>query len=432
MIKIRHVFATALTLVGLWFLRPPAEEQARTDTAAGARHDRKYHIRVAPGVYLPGRRLNPGDPELKQLRVVADAFEKLHPDTRIEFLDAPLGQREWLVTQLAAAQAPEVVNVNVEDVLQDVKKGWYLPLDEYLEQPNPYVEPGEPGSRQWWDMFKYQAITRGKAAPDGYSYCITLDMIETGLFYNKDIFRKAGVQPPRDWADFLRIQQRIKEAGYTPMLADVGSLADWGVDLTFDQLYREIRPTLDLRSDPKRDAYLSAYLDWDELSFLHQKGFFTRDDPRWREVFRIIKDWRRYMPKDIASTNSQREFVQGKAGMYWSSSFTVQRLVRDPERTFDWGVFYLPPITRETSRFAIGVPQCVIGGAATQLEVTNSGYNDTGDPKTSEKLKRTIAFLQFLCVPENCDAVVNEIMALVPNIKGVDPHPELMPFHEFL
>jgi hypothetical protein len=47
-------------------------------------------------------------------------------------------------------------------------------------------------------------------------------------------------------------------------------------------------------------------------------------------------------------------------------------------------------------------------------------------------LKRTIAFLQFLTTPENCRTVVNEQVALLPNVKGVDPHKPLQPFDDFL
>jgi hypothetical protein len=75
---------------------------------------------------------------------------------------------------------------------------------------------------------------------------------------------------------------------------------------------------------------------------------------------------------------------------------------------------------------------CVIGGAATQLSVTNSAFNDTKDPATSEKLKRVIGFLQFLTVPRNADMVVNEVLALLPNIVGVEPRRELQPFAEIL
>jgi hypothetical protein len=40
--------------------------------------------------------------------------------------------------------------------------------------------------------------------------------------------------------------------------------------------------------------------------------------------------------------------------------------------------------------------------------------------------------LQFLTVPENCKQVVNEQVALLPNIKGVEPHDVLKPFDDFL
>ena len=34
-----------------------------------------------------------------------------------------------------------------------------------------------PGYDQWWDMFKYQAISRGKAAPDNLNYCLSFYMV---------------------------------------------------------------------------------------------------------------------------------------------------------------------------------------------------------------------------------------------------------------
>jgi ABC-type glycerol-3-phosphate transport system substrate-binding protein len=419
--------------IAVWALRPPSEsvQSERAGAEAGASRatgHRPYVIRLVPDFYMPGRRMNPGDPPLKGFREVADEFEKIHPDTRVEIIDVPVGQREWLVTQLTAGQAPEILNVNVENVWQDVQKGWYIPLDKYLEAPNPYVKPGEPGSRQWWDLFKYQDISRSKAAPDGKMYCITLDMIETGIIYNKKIFAKLGLQPPKDWEDFMRIHEVIQKSGYVPMLVDVGSLADWGVDLTFDQLYRDIRPTLDLKKDPKRDVFYKGYLDWDELAFLNRKGFFTEQDPRWREIFRILKAWRKYMPKDLGATDFGREFIQGKGAMYWTSSLFVQKLIRDPRRDFDWGMFYLPPITTSTSKYGGGYPQCIIGEAATQFVVSNAAISDTGNPETSTKLKRCVEFLQFSTIPRNCDRVVNEMIALMPNVVNVPTKKELDPF----
>ena len=380
---------------------------------------------------MPGRRpMDLGKP-IQGLAKVAAEFEKLYPDTRIEFTEAPVGQREYLVTQLAAEQAPEILNVNVEDVWQDVQKGWYISLDDYLNRPNPFIEKGKPGSKAWWDQFKYQAISRGKAAPDGKMYCLTYDMVETGIFYNKDIFRRLGLTIPKDWPEFMSMQEKIKRAGLIPLIVDKSAIADWGMDLIFDQMYNSILPGIDLVQDPIREAYMEGYLDWDEISFLNKKGFFTKDDPRFVETFRILKSWRPYWEKNM-DADGTKLFVTQQGAMWWNGSWAVNRLARDPDVHFDWGVFYLPAIPKTANRFADGHDQVVIGGSGTQFEVTNSAIDDTHDARTSIKLQRTIAFLQFMCVPERVDQVVNEILAFLPNVVGAEPKPELRVFHEFL
>jgi raffinose/stachyose/melibiose transport system substrate-binding protein len=427
----RYLSLVFIVGFGAWALWPRGvADKAEGQTASTS--NRKYTIHVAPGIYMPGRRpMDIGKP-LEGLAKVTAEFEKLYPDTHIEFTEAPVGQREYLITQLAADQAPEVINVNVEDVWEDVQKGWYVGLDDYLEQPNPFIPKGQPGSVKWWDLFKYQAISRGKSAPDGKMYCLTYDMVETGIYYNKDMFKRLGLSVPRDWNEFMAVQEKIKRSGVIPLIVGAVSIADWGLDLMFDQMYQGIVPGIDLARDPKRDAYLQGYLDWDEISFLNRKGFFTRRDPRFVETFRLLKNWRRYFQKDMSSTELTKLFVSQQGAMYWDGSWTVNKLTRDPDVNFEWGVFYLPPIPKGYNRFSDGHPMVVIGGSGTQLEVTNSAFNDTHNPATSEKLKRTIAFLQFITVPRNVDAVVNEITAFLPNVVGVEPKPELMPFHLFL
>jgi raffinose/stachyose/melibiose transport system substrate-binding protein len=385
-------------------------------------------------MYLPGMIPENATRPINGMNRVAQAFEERFPDTRIEVVGVAAESREWLVTQLVSGQAPDVIQINVEDVWQDIHKGWYVQLDKYLDSPNPFTERGQPGSEKWWDVFKYPIPTRGTMAPDGHMYCIVLDMIETGIFYNKSLFAKLGLREPRDWEEFLAVQKAVKDNGYTPMLVDRRCIADWGVDLMFDQVYGDLRDLLDLNYDPRRGEYLHGYLDWDELIFLHRKGFFSSKDPRWLEVWRILKSWRPYMSQDLNPTGTDfvKSFSTEEGAMFWSTSMTVNRLVADPDRSFDFGIFYLPPVPSSYSKFARGRNMCVIGGSGMQYCVTKTSFADTGDPDTSERLKRVIAFLQFLTTPANCDAVVNEQIALLPNVKGVDPHPELMPFDGFL
>ncbi|MBI5708107.1 MAG: carbohydrate ABC transporter substrate-binding protein [Armatimonadetes bacterium] len=428
----RRLSLLAILCLAAWALWPRGSEANPSPGSAGASSAKKrYLIRMAPGLYMPGRRpMDLGEP-LKALTDLARAFEKQFPDTAIEFTEAPVGQREYLVTQLAAGTAPEILNVNVEDVWQDVQKGWYVVLDPYLDAPNPYIPKGDPGSEQWWDLFKYQAISRGKSAPDRKYYCITYDMVETGVFFNKTIFKRLGLAIPSTWPELVEIQERIKRAGIIPMLVPTAEYADWGTDLIFDQFYGPILEGIDVFKDPVREPYLEGYLDWDEIAFLNSKGYFTRRDPRFAAVFRVMKAWRKYFPKSL-DADQNRLFITQKAAMWWNGSWTVNRLARDPDIDFEWGVFYLPPIPRSMNRFADGHEQVVIGGSGTQLEVTNSAFDDTGVPATSTKLKRTIAFLQFLTVPKNAEKVINEILAFLPNVKGATPRPELMPFDEIL
>lgn len=438
-----------ICVLALWAFLPAddaggeASASGDTVTVDGPRQDRevKHVLHVVPGIYMPGTSPVGVSGPLSGMREVARDFQRLYPDTQIKFMDVPATQREWLVTQLSSGQAPDILQVNVEDVWQDTQKGWYVPFDKWLEEPNPFVEPGEPGSVQWWDQFKYQTITRGKIAPDGRMYCIPLDMIETGIYYNKTMFRRMGLREPTTWEEFLALQQEILEAGITPLTVDPVMLADWGVDLIFDQLYFDVLNLLNLQTHEAAGEYLENYLDLEEVAFLRSQGFFTEEDPRFVEVWRLMKEWRRYLPASLSTTAGgidasrlqSASFLRGEVAMFWNVSSFVNQLVLDPDLDFEWGVFYPPGMNEATSRFASSErSMCVIGGAAMQYSLTNSSFDDTGDPATSEKLARCVQFLQFLCLPENTDRVVNELLCFLPNIKGVESWPQLDPFAEIL
>lgn len=443
----------ALLLGGLvlfvYLLMPSRELAKATDdtiTTKSAEKNAQYVIRVSAGSnYHPGSRpFGMGEP-LTGFSEVIREFETRYPDTRIEVVNVSL-IREYLVTQLSSENAPDVVWVNVEDVWVDTQKGWYIPLDNFLNAPNPFVaeknDPNLPGAKQWWDMFRYQAVTRGKAAPDGKNYCLTLSMIETGIFYNKTIFDELGLQPPETWEEWLDICKKIKnhfKGRKIPLLMEISSFSDWSHDLLFDQLYYNLLPGIDLKQDPEREEYLQGYLDPEEIAFLNTKGFFTERDPRYRDLWRIMKELKNNTNRDVGNLDCLREFVTQRGVMYWASSQLTYRLILDKNLDFEWGVFYLPKLTKKTSKYASGTEMCVIGGAADQYEVTNSAINDT--PKDwpmaermakSEKLKRVILFLQFLSLPEQWNKVVNEYPSMIPNIIGIETKPELAYFERIL
>jgi len=439
MIKAKHILLLIILIFSIWLFRPRSNENGsrllntKIDKNNADQARKKYIITVAPGYYMPGRMPGNVATPLEAFTEVAAQFEAIYPDTQIKFVEVPALVREWLIIQQSAGLAPDIMGVdNIEVLWQDTQKGWYVPLDEFFAQPNPFVAAGAEGSRQWWDMFKYETITRGKLAPDGNTYGMSLDMVETGFYYNKDIFKKLSLSPPDDWPQFLDMMAKLRQAGYIPFVVSKLQLYYWGIDLIFDQLYYSILPGIDLHKDPVREEYLQGYLDWDEICFLHKKGFFTRHDPRWISLWRILKEFRQYTTKDISTDKNISLFITQRSAMTWLASDFVQQLAHDTDLEFDWGVFYPPPIPAEFCKYADGHPMCVIGGAGMQYVVTHSAIKDTGDIETSQRLKRCIAFLQLLTIPKNADLVVNEPITYLPNIKGTKPHKELLPFDEFL
>ena len=459
-IKLSSVFRfgslACFIALAVWALMPPASEEDALDQAAKTESQEAvdYVIRFSPGInYMPDSvPFGIGSP-LKGLSEIIREFERHFPDTRVEVLTTP-GTREYLVTQLSSGQAPDILNVNVEDVWVDIQKEWYIPLDSFLEAPNEFIrekgDPTAPGYEQWWDMFQYQAISRGKAAPDNQNYCISYDMIETGIYYNKDVFQQLNLDIPKTWTEFQGVLKTIAEtpvllAGekeprkITPMLINAEVMTDWCHDLFFDQLYYNLLPGIDLVQDPVREGYLQGYLDDIELYFLFNQGFFTKKDKRYRTIFELMYELRSYSNSNIASLDLVREFVTQHGAMFWTPCVLTYRLKADRSLEFDWGVFYLPPFTEEVTPFASNTAMCVIGGSAAQFEITNSSIRDTDASlpfkeriATSTRLKRVTQLLQFMTVPENYERIVNEYECVLPNIVGVEVLPALKPFEEIL
>ena len=51
---------------------------------------------------------------------------------------------------------------------------------------------------------------------DGKTYASPVDAGMVGFWYNKELFAKAGVTPPKTWPQFLAVIQKLKAANITP------------------------------------------------------------------------------------------------------------------------------------------------------------------------------------------------------------------------
>ncbi len=434
---LRLVFVGVLVLSAAWVI---VDEHALSRKEPGERDQaavhRKYRIVMYAWDYRPD--FTPqaiGSPN-KAITEVAAEYMTLHPDVYVDFRvvgtrgDATEG--DWMKPQLMEGIAPDIIGVNTEIVWPDVDKGWWVSLEPYMARPNPYIPEGQTGSEQWWDLFANPALTKAKRAPNGQLYSISYDLVETGIFYNKDIFRKCGIdvpggwQGPSDWREFVSIQKRIERHGYIPLIMRIEWARDWAQDFLFDQLFYEILDEIDREKGPAdEEEYLRGYLFPKEMCWLIKNGYFAPASRRYAEVWRLMREWRQFWNRDLSNTDQNRLFLLQKGAMLWDGSWMIRRMKLDPLVKFDWGIFYLPPITKETSPYACGAEPAVIGGAGVQYSVSNSAVR-------RNQVDQAIDFLHFLTRPDNAEKIINEAGLFIPNIIGAQMSRELAPFAEII
>jgi raffinose/stachyose/melibiose transport system substrate-binding protein len=120
---------------------------------------------------------------------------------------------------------------------------------------------------------------------DGKQYGVPYNLGMVGVWYNKALFKKAGIsEPPKTWDDFLADVQKLKSAGITPLavgekdkwpgmfwwanlslrVAGMDAMAKAGEDGSFDsegfvKAGDELKKLIDLK--PFQDGFLAA--PWD-------------------------------------------------------------------------------------------------------------------------------------------------------------------------
>ncbi len=381
-------------------------------------------LRFFAQAYTPEITTGDNPRPLKEFTRLAREFERLHPGVKIEFTKSPVGDfRTWMRTQLQGGMAPDVMWSHSTFTNEDARYGWFVNLDPFLEQPNPYCPPGSQGNKRWRDQF-YPEATNAKRAPDGHLYSLPIDQVETCVFYNKELFQRVGAVPPKSWAEWMEIHRKLKAAGVLPFLM-TGSQEmryTWARRILNDQLWADRVPEMDVR----QTEYGFPGVDQQEFVRAYKKGIFSIHDPRYSELLRILKEWSAYWQPGHLAALDDRLFRMGKVAMWWDGSWYTPVIRQDKLRSFEYGSFLVPPITRETSPYASSVGARGVGGA------TSIQYCITNTAMRSNKVELCIDFLRFITAPQNLQPLVQEAELFVPNVVGLAGAPSLNLFMEVL
>ncbi|WP_298566140.1 extracellular solute-binding protein [Streptomyces luteogriseus] len=174
-------------------------------------------------------------------------FEKAHPGKKVELvpIKAPDSEYYTKLQQMLRSPktAPDLVYEDTFLINSDITSGYLKPLDPYLAK--------------WPDWNRF--IDTAKAAAkgeDGKTYGVPDGTDTRGLWFNKDIFDKAGLPAdwqPRTWDDVLTAARTIKKKvpGVIPLNAYTGKpVGEAATMQTFEML---LYGTGDGRTDPLYD-----------------------------------------------------------------------------------------------------------------------------------------------------------------------------------
>ena len=222
----------------------------------------------------------------------AREYEKTHPNVKINLWGNP---RVW--EQLR----PRFIKGNPPDLSWPgwgmdywglVAEGKVLPMDKYLES-KAYGQ-----DKKWIDTFDMRLLNKGKY--EGHYYIMPYNQNVFGWWYNVDMFKQHGWQPPKTYDELLVLCEKIKKAGIAPITFQGrypaymlrGFLFPWAISAGGLQAFNDAQ-------NLKPGAWTSpAFLKAANMvAELRDKGYFQKG------------------AMGMSHTEAQMEFVLGRAAM---------------------------------------------------------------------------------------------------------------------
>ncbi|MBO0867553.1 MAG: extracellular solute-binding protein [Micromonosporaceae bacterium] len=182
---------------------------------------------------------------------------------------------------------------------------------------------------------------------DGKQYCVPLNVAYWGMFYNKHVFAKYNLQPPKTWSDFTTILSTLKAGGVTPMY-QTSTLFTF---VWFEQLLAGSNPDVyNALSTGKAKYTDQAVVDTMKLWQSEEAaGYFT--DP-------TVKD----QPQALLEKGGDGGVAMVPFGTWFNTSMTAE----GQKPGVDYGFFVIPnvnPALPKTSMVFETGPLCELASA---------------------------------------------------------------------
>lgn len=271
--------------------------------AAFAGAQQKTLIRMIAGPYQGIPPQEATDPRSLARRGVFEEFHKRNPDLQVvnagglELQGA--NEDSMFLMAMAGDTAPDVFYVNFKQYYNYVDQGFCRRLDDLVAQDKDSVARMNPD------------IEKVIRSYDGHLYAIPFFQVAMALYYRKDLFIQAGLdpsRPPQTWDEFLEYGRRITESkpgrsGFV-FSSGPGGRAYWWVDFVWQAGGQVVVPGA--------NGYWRSALDSDQTATA--LDFYRRlVAEKWTG-----KDGKTYGPVANISSDYGRDVLDDKVGMWFS------------------------------------------------------------------------------------------------------------------
>jgi multiple sugar transport system substrate-binding protein len=260
-----------------------------------------------------------GEPaELQAFRNVVKEFRRIEPDISVTLVEA--SDRDDLIarvsTSFAGGQPPDLFLINYRFYGQFAARGVLEPIQSRLDESEAFDE----------EDFYPQALDAFRV--DGELVCLPQNISSLVVYYNRDLFREAGVSEPEPgwtWNDM------VEKA--------IALTRDEDGDGNVDQYGLGVEPTL-IRIAPFVWSNSGELVD-----DLERPKRFALDTPEAQQAVKAFFDLRSLhvvvpSEEEIESEDDESRFQNGRSAMVLSSRRATPtfRTITD----FDWDVAPLP------------------------------------------------------------------------------------------
>lgn len=175
-----------------------------------------------------------------------------------------------------------------------------------------------------YDDFAIKALPTSVRKWAGELITIPYQPYTSGVFYNKEMFKKAGIdKEPATWPEFLEVCKKIKDSGVAPIAQD------------------------DAYADYVFGYHLARYIGQAEVENISKNGDWAENEyvlKAAQDIIDLIDKgyFSEYAPG--AFPEGENEIGYGEAAMIVNASWVPSEITNNTQCDIDWGMFNYPAV----------------------------------------------------------------------------------------